>query len=168
MGKTTWRRAWPPTPVFLPGESLDRGAWRATVHRVARSWTQLKRLSTHIYIRIIYGGRWYIPRIKFCFVLWDRKTRSLFSHDKLKIIHMKMFIPFLKFFSACYYSHYNVYHISICVYFRKSLYWKYCINNINDFKFLLYLVFMGNFRMSWIWLFCILMIQSYVGYCKCL
>ena len=26
---------------------MDRGAWRATVHRVTKSWTQLKRLSTH-------------------------------------------------------------------------------------------------------------------------
>ena len=25
----------------------DRGAWRATVHEVAKSWTQLKRLSLH-------------------------------------------------------------------------------------------------------------------------
>ena len=25
----------------------DRGAWWAAVHRVAQSWTQLKRLSTH-------------------------------------------------------------------------------------------------------------------------
>ena len=24
---------------------MDRGAWQATVHRVARSWTQLKQLS---------------------------------------------------------------------------------------------------------------------------
>ena len=36
------RRAWLPTPVFLPGESMDRGAWWATVHRVAESQTQLK------------------------------------------------------------------------------------------------------------------------------
>ena len=27
---------------------MDRGAWWATVHSVAKSWTQLKRLSTHI------------------------------------------------------------------------------------------------------------------------
>ena len=27
---------------------MDRGAWRATVHKIAKSWTQLKRLSTHI------------------------------------------------------------------------------------------------------------------------
>ena len=28
-----------PTPVFLPGESMDRGAWWATVHGVTKSWT---------------------------------------------------------------------------------------------------------------------------------
>ena len=32
--KIPWRRMWQPTPVFLPGESLDRGAWWATVCRV--------------------------------------------------------------------------------------------------------------------------------------
>ena len=26
---------------------MDRGAWRAPVHRVTQSWTQLKGLSTH-------------------------------------------------------------------------------------------------------------------------
>ena len=29
-------RVWQPPPVFLPGESMDRGAWRATVHGVAK------------------------------------------------------------------------------------------------------------------------------------
>ena len=29
VGKTSWRRKWQPTPVFLPGESMDRGAWQA-------------------------------------------------------------------------------------------------------------------------------------------
>ena len=27
---------------------MDRGAWRATVHKVAKSQTRLKRLSTHM------------------------------------------------------------------------------------------------------------------------
>ena len=27
---------------------MDRGAWQATVHGVAKSWTQLKQLGTHI------------------------------------------------------------------------------------------------------------------------
>ena len=41
-----WRRKWQPTPVFLPGESQDRGAWWAAVYGVAQSRTRLKRLSS--------------------------------------------------------------------------------------------------------------------------
>ena len=57
VGKILWRRKWQPTPVFSCLEnSMDRGAWWATVHRVAKSWTWLKWLSTHarthIYIHI--------------------------------------------------------------------------------------------------------------------
>ena len=37
-----WRRKWKPTPVFLPGESQDGGAWWAAVYGVAQSWTRLK------------------------------------------------------------------------------------------------------------------------------
>ena len=37
VGKIPWRRKWQPTPVFLPGESMDRGAWRVIVHRDAES-----------------------------------------------------------------------------------------------------------------------------------
>ena len=37
--KIPWRRAWQPTPIFLLGEPVDRRAWWATVHRVAKSWT---------------------------------------------------------------------------------------------------------------------------------
>ena len=46
VGKIPWRRNWQPIPVFLPGKFLDRGAWRAMVCRVAKSWTRLKQLST--------------------------------------------------------------------------------------------------------------------------
>ena len=37
-----WRRKWQPTPVFLPGESRDGGAWWAAVYGVAQSRTRLK------------------------------------------------------------------------------------------------------------------------------
>ena len=46
FGKIPWSRKWQPAPVFLPGKSMDRGAWRATVLGVARSWTGL---SVHTY-----------------------------------------------------------------------------------------------------------------------
>ena len=36
IGKIPWRRKWQPTAVFLPGKSMDRGDWWATVHGVVR------------------------------------------------------------------------------------------------------------------------------------
>ena len=34
LGKIPWRRKWQPTPVFLLGNTMDRGDWKAeeTVH----------------------------------------------------------------------------------------------------------------------------------------
>ena len=43
--KIPWKRACLPTPVFLPGNPTDRGAWRAIVHSVSKTWTWLKQLS---------------------------------------------------------------------------------------------------------------------------
>ena len=37
VGKIRWRREWQFTPVFLPGESMDGGAWGAAVHGVVKS-----------------------------------------------------------------------------------------------------------------------------------
>ena len=34
-------KAMAPTPVLLPGESVDKGAWSAAVHGVAKSRTRL-------------------------------------------------------------------------------------------------------------------------------
>ena len=42
--KIPWRRAWQPTPVFLPGESHERGAWRAKsggLQKVGHDWNDL-------------------------------------------------------------------------------------------------------------------------------
>ena len=61
-----WRRTRQPTPVFLPGESMDRGAWWATVHRVAKSWTRLKLLSTHMHIYMLRSGT------SECDLTWDQ------------------------------------------------------------------------------------------------
>ena len=70
--KIPWRRAWQPTPVFLPGESHGQGAWRATAHRVTKNQTQLKQLSMHASgkeIRTVSAGR-------------KRACRSTHSHFK--------------------------------------------------------------------------------------
>ena len=43
------KREWLPTLVVLPRESTDRGAWRATVHGVKKSWTRLSDLHIHVH-----------------------------------------------------------------------------------------------------------------------
>ena len=45
VGKTPWRRAWQPTPVFLLGKSMDRGAWRAPWGRIESDTTEQLTLS---------------------------------------------------------------------------------------------------------------------------
>ena len=39
LGRFPDGREWLPTPVFLPGNSINRGAWRASVHGVTESDT---------------------------------------------------------------------------------------------------------------------------------
>ena len=51
VGKLPWRRAWQPTPVFLPGESHGQRSL-VTVHWVSENRTQLKRLGTHAHMII--------------------------------------------------------------------------------------------------------------------
>ena len=41
-GKIHWRRKLQPIPVFLLENSMDRGAWMATVHGVAKNETWLR------------------------------------------------------------------------------------------------------------------------------
>ena len=38
LGRFPWRRKWQPTPVFLPGNSMDRVAWQAVIHGVTKRW----------------------------------------------------------------------------------------------------------------------------------
>ena len=51
VGKIPWRRKWQPTPVFLPRKFHGQRSQWATVHRVAKSRTQLKQraFSTHAF-----------------------------------------------------------------------------------------------------------------------
>ena len=46
-GKSPWGGQGNPLPHSCLENPMDRGAWWITVHRVAKSLTQLKRLSTH-------------------------------------------------------------------------------------------------------------------------
>ena len=61
MGKIPWRRAWQPTPAFLPGESHGQRSLRATVLGVAKSQAWLSGLAhTHPYLVLKNKGIWKI------------------------------------------------------------------------------------------------------------
>ena len=47
IGKIPWRRHGNPLQYSYLGNPMDKGAWWATVHRVAKSRTRLKWLSVH-------------------------------------------------------------------------------------------------------------------------
>ena len=53
-----------PSSIFCLENPVDRGAWLATVHRIAKSQTHLKQLSTHIStIKILVYAFMYISII---------------------------------------------------------------------------------------------------------
>ena len=47
VGKIRWRRKWQPTPVLLPGDPKDRGAWRPTVCGAAKELDTTWRLNNN-------------------------------------------------------------------------------------------------------------------------
>ena len=49
VGKIPWRRAWQPTPVFLPGESHGQRSQWARANKVAKSQTRLKQCILRVY-----------------------------------------------------------------------------------------------------------------------
>ena len=49
VGKIPWRRRWQPTPVFLPENPMDRGAWRAAVQRVGRDLATKQQLFCNVF-----------------------------------------------------------------------------------------------------------------------
>ena len=66
VGKIPWKRTWQPTLYSCLGNPIDRGAWQATIHTAAQSWTQLNQLSTHAQtpreaLMSIFKGQWGLP-----------------------------------------------------------------------------------------------------------
>ena len=56
--KIPWGRKWQPTPVFLQENSMDRGAWWATVLGVTKNQTQLGNWAQWWWIMSIVTGLW--------------------------------------------------------------------------------------------------------------
>ena len=63
--KVPWRRHGNPFQYSCPGDSMDRGVWWATVHRVTKGQTQLKRLHKHTHTHTHTQSKYCLKRI-FC------------------------------------------------------------------------------------------------------
>ena len=76
--KIPWRKAWQPTPVFLPGESHGQRSLWTTVHRVTKSQRRLKQLSIaqHLFTNILYKYNIYFVHL---FLHMKRVTINYFS-----------------------------------------------------------------------------------------
>ena len=72
VGKIPCRRAWQPTPVFVPGESHGQRSLAGYSHRVAWNRTGLKWLSTHTRgeLTVVLRGGWGIFVMPLCTLLW--------------------------------------------------------------------------------------------------
>ena len=57
VGKIPWSRKWQPTPVFLSGKSMDRGAWQAPVLGAAKELDTTEHTHKHVvaYLCIFLG-----------------------------------------------------------------------------------------------------------------
>ena len=90
VGKILWRGAWQPTPVFLPGKSHGQRslAGHKEVHKVAKSCTWLKWLSTHAHKQQLKTTP-VLPPQEFHFgetVLWkEYKNKQIAMHSETMI-----------------------------------------------------------------------------------
>ena len=73
--KIPWRRAWQPTPVFLPEESHGQRSLAGLQSIALQSGPRLKRLSTHAHIVSFNSNPWILNWLHFC--IW-RQTCSHF------------------------------------------------------------------------------------------
>ena len=66
VGKIPWRRKWQSTPVFLPGDPMDRGAWQIHgIHVVAKSVGHdlaTKQQQTTALRKVLAGSA--VPRVR--------------------------------------------------------------------------------------------------------
>ena len=53
LGRDCPGSQWHPTPVLLPGKSMDGGAWWAAVHGVAKSPTRLSNFTFAFYFQAL-------------------------------------------------------------------------------------------------------------------
>ena len=95
---SSWRRKWQPTPVLLPGISMDGGAWWPTVHRVAKSRTWLSNFTFtftmgsggHVWMWELDHKESWAPK-NWCFwiMVLDKTLESPLDFKEIKLVSPK-------------------------------------------------------------------------------
>ena len=122
VGKIPWRRAWQPTPVFLPGESHGQRSLARYSPWVAKSQTRLKQLSvrspchTHTHTQI--SNKYFLKRIEHRMVNWAEARPLKGDWRPLSPLPPKCVFPGLRSQVAL--------SASISRYYKKQ-YYKVCI-----------------------------------------
>ena len=77
-----WRRKWQPTPVFLPGNPRDGGAWWAVVYGVAQSGHEWSDLAAAAAARLVMA---FLPRSKHLLTSWLQPSFAvILDPEKIK------------------------------------------------------------------------------------
>ena len=60
---------------------MDRGAWRATVHRIAKSWTWLKGLSKHASTLVMHTllSQWLEQAWQYSCISWTKPLKGMWN-----------------------------------------------------------------------------------------
>ena len=76
-GKIPWRRKCNPLQYLCLENLMNRGVWRATVHKVAKSQTRLKQLSTTHDTTSVLGRKWLAAVILSMELGWSLKAKDI-------------------------------------------------------------------------------------------
>ena len=96
--KIPWRRAWQPTPVFLPGESHGQrslAGYSPWGHRVGHNWSDHMHTCIHVYIYTCeFACRLHSPIKRLLFLSANRKAKQLTSKGGGKISYFRGFFSY--------------------------------------------------------------------------
>ena len=89
--KMPWRRAWQPTPVFVPGESHGQRSLQG--HRVKHDWSDLARIHAEIQASSIFHVGPPDGVVLSLLMCWDNSNHSLWPAPETSDILGRVHVP---------------------------------------------------------------------------